>query len=115
MTSDVLVIGNSDQNHVVHAAELASAGYAVNEAHSIKEARVMLKAGIVPRSVVIDMADNTDTTALAHFMEFLENRNLSDIPVIIIGTTHDGHGAHAVLPHPVHPPHLVDHVRDALQ
>jgi CheY-like chemotaxis protein len=53
--TDILIVSNQQSTRIAYTAALNGYGYAVMEAHSIQEAQAMLRSGMQPRAIVLDI------------------------------------------------------------
>jgi CheY-like chemotaxis protein len=115
--TDILVLSNNFSNRIAYTAALNGYGYEVREAQTVNEAQSLLRAGLMPRAIVVDMKfSNALGEAYDEFNRIY--RNATRPVLIIIGGVENAHltdgVADVLLPRPVELEDLIAHVEQYL-
>lgn len=82
MNAEIFIIGSGTSN-MTYCAALVGYGYRVQEISTFEAARTLLRAGIIPRSIVIDVTAKAKDTA--NFLSLVREELHLDTRLIVIG------------------------------
>lgn len=116
MSTEIFVIG-SGTHHMTYCAALVGYGYRVRDISTFEAARVMLRAGYTPSSIVIDMT--AKAKEIDQFLHIVRDELALNTKVIVIGGSEERsvyeRGAHVFFQRPVSLADLVHTVDNILQ
>ncbi|HEX2621052.1 MAG TPA: response regulator [Phototrophicaceae bacterium] len=88
--ADILVVSNHFSTRIAYTAALSGYGYEVAEAQSVPEAQTMLRQGVYPRAIVVDV--KLSPAAREAYLEFTALFPANERPaLIIIGGEENAH------------------------
>lgn len=106
MNGNVLVITNNFQSSLTYTRMLAGYGYAVNDVTTITDAKVHLRAGMIPAIIIMDMKNHVPEQI--EFIDFLSEQ-YSNIQVIHVGIEHLNSTYDMIyMQRPVQPEHILN-------
>lgn len=116
--SEIFIIGNSYHN-VSYASAMIGFGYQVSEMRTFNAARALIKAGVIPQTIVINMKGQP--LQVREFIDLVRAELYGEpIGIIVIGGSDREmnvaytHGADVCLQRPVNTEALVEVVRSQL-
>jgi DNA-binding NtrC family response regulator len=118
MSAEIFVIG-SGTSSMMYRAALVGYGYRVHEISTFEGARSLLRAGVVPHSIVIDVTAKAKETV--RFISLICDELRLPIPIIVIGGSDREaqearqHGATEFIQRPVQLADLVHTVQHCIQ
>lgn len=91
----ILVTGSDNLRRITHSAHLASEGFDVVEAQTYRDAQTILRAGMLPQLIVINVKP-ADASAGA-FVEWVRGEH-HDVQIVAVGGDGAALGADVALP-----------------